>query len=72
LGWRSPPSERIPGHQHGGPLSDWRPSAPGGAGGPRVIDSEEALQVTDVVVAETGYVLTSIYQVSRSVVVDHF
>lgn len=37
----------------------------------RVIDSEEPLHITDVVVAETGYVLTSIYQVSRNVVLDH-
>lgn len=37
----------------------------------RVIDSEEGLQVTDVVLAETAYVLTSVYQISRSVVVDH-
>lgn len=37
----------------------------------RVIDSEEALQVTDVVIAETAYVLTSVYGIPRSVVVDH-
>ena len=37
----------------------------------RVIDNEEGLQVTDVVLAETAYVLTSVYQVSRGVVVDH-
>jgi predicted nucleic acid-binding protein len=37
----------------------------------QVIDSEEDLQVADVVLAETAYVLTSVYQVSRSVVVDH-
>jgi predicted nucleic acid-binding protein len=37
----------------------------------RVIDSEEDLQLTDVVLAETAYVLTSVYQVSRGVVVDH-
>jgi len=37
----------------------------------QVIDSEEDLQVTDVVLAETAYVLTSVYQISRSVVVDH-
>lgn len=36
----------------------------------QVIDSEEDLQVADVVLAETAYVLTSVYQVSRSVVVD--
>lgn len=37
----------------------------------RVIDSEEDLRVTDVVLAEVAYVLTSVYQISRSVVVDH-
>ncbi len=37
----------------------------------RVIDAEEDLQVTDVVLAETAYVLTSVYRVPRSVVVDH-
>jgi predicted nucleic acid-binding protein len=37
----------------------------------RVIDGEEDLQVTDVVVAETAYVLTSAYRVPRSTVVDH-
>lgn len=37
----------------------------------QIIDGEEDLQVTDVVLAETAYVLTSVYQVSRSVVVDH-
>ena len=37
----------------------------------RVIDGEEGLQVTDVVIAETAYVLTSVYGISRSVVVDH-
>lgn len=37
----------------------------------RVIDGEEDLQVTDVVIAETAYVLTSVYGISRSVVVDH-
>ncbi len=36
-----------------------------------VIDSEERLQVTDVVLAETAYVLTSVYHISRSIVVDH-
>ena len=37
----------------------------------RVIDGEDELQVTDVVLAETAYVLTSVYQVSREAVVDH-
>lgn len=37
----------------------------------RIIDGEERLQVTDVVLAETAYVLTSVYGISRSVVVDH-
>jgi len=37
----------------------------------RVIDGEENLQVPDVVIAETAYVLTSVYRVPRSVVVDH-
>lgn len=37
----------------------------------RVIDGEENLHVPDVVIAETAYVLTSVYGVPRSVVVDH-
>jgi predicted nucleic acid-binding protein len=37
----------------------------------QIIDGEERLQVTDVVLAETAYVLTSVYGISRSVVVDH-
>lgn len=37
----------------------------------QVIDGEEALQVTDVVIAETAYVLMSVYGIPRSVVVDH-
>ena len=37
----------------------------------QIIDGDEHLQVTDVVLAETAYVLTSVYGVSRSVVVDH-
>lgn len=37
----------------------------------RVIDSEAELKVTDVVVSETAYVLMSVYQVPREVVVDH-
>ena len=37
----------------------------------RVIDGGEELQVTDVVLAEAAYVLTSVYRVRRNVVVDH-
>ena len=37
----------------------------------QVIDQEEGLQVSDVVIAETAYVLTSVYKVPREVVVDH-
>ena len=37
----------------------------------RLIDGGEELQVTDVVLAETAYVLTSVYRVRRNVVVDH-
>lgn len=37
----------------------------------RVVDGAEGLQVTDVVLAETAYVLTSVYRVPRDVVVDH-
>ncbi len=37
----------------------------------QIIDGEERLQVTDVVLAETAYVLTSVYGIPRSVVVDH-
>jgi predicted nucleic acid-binding protein len=35
-----------------------------------IIDSDEPLHVTDVVLLETAYVLTSVYQVPRQVVVD--
>ena len=37
----------------------------------RTIDREDNLLVTDVVLTETAYVLTSVYQVAREVVVDH-
>ncbi len=37
----------------------------------QIIDGEERLQVTEVVLAETAYVLTSVYGIPRSVVVDH-
>ena len=36
-----------------------------------VIDHEENLRISDVVVTETACVLTSVYQVPRKVVVDH-
>ena len=37
----------------------------------QVIDHEENLRISDVVVTETACVLTSVYQVPRKVVVDH-
>ncbi len=37
----------------------------------RVIDRIDDLGVTDVVLAETAYVLTSVYRVPRPIVVDH-
>ena len=37
----------------------------------RVIDREEDLLVNDVVIAETAYVLTSVYKIPRQAVVDH-
>lgn len=37
----------------------------------RVIDGAEGLQVSDVVIAETAYVLMSVYGIPRSSVVDH-
>lgn len=37
----------------------------------RIIDRDADLQVTDVVLVETAYVLTSVYQIPRDVVVDH-
>lgn len=37
----------------------------------QVIDGRDNLQVTDVVLAEAAYVLTSVYQIPREVVVDH-
>jgi predicted nucleic acid-binding protein len=37
----------------------------------RIIDKEKRLYITDVVLAETAYLLTSIYHISRSTVVDH-
>lgn len=37
----------------------------------QVIDAVDTLGVTDIVLAETAYVLTSVYRVSRAIVVDH-
>jgi predicted nucleic acid-binding protein len=37
----------------------------------QIIDGEDDLKVTDVVLAETACVLTSVYRVPRNVVVDH-
>ena len=37
----------------------------------RIIDGEDDLQLTDVVLVEAAYVLTSVYQVPREIVVDH-
>ena len=37
----------------------------------RVIDGEDELLVTDVVLVETAYVLTSVYDVPRETVIDH-
>lgn len=37
----------------------------------RIIDREDNLLVTDVVIAETAYVLTSVYKIPREAVVDH-
>jgi predicted nucleic acid-binding protein len=37
----------------------------------QVIDQEEDLLVSDVVIAETAYVLNSVYKVPREIVVDH-
>ena len=37
----------------------------------RIIDNEDGLRITDVVLAETAYVLTSVYQAPREAVVDH-
>lgn len=36
-----------------------------------VLDGDEELWLTDVVLAESAYVLTSVYEVPRAVVVDH-
>jgi len=37
----------------------------------QIVDQENDLQITDVVLAETAYVLTSVYRVRRDIVVDH-
>jgi predicted nucleic acid-binding protein len=37
----------------------------------RIMDNVDGLQMTDVVLAETAYVLTSVYRMPRDVVVDH-
>ena len=37
----------------------------------RVIDQVENLQVSDIVLAETAYALTSVYKIPREAVIDH-
>lgn len=37
----------------------------------QIIDGEEALKITDMVLVETAYVLTSVYRIPREVVIDH-
>ena len=37
----------------------------------QIIDEEQGLLITDVVLADTAYVLTSLYQLPRDIVVDH-
>lgn len=37
----------------------------------QVIDKEADLQISDVVLVETAYVLTSVYKIPRDIVVDH-
>ena len=37
----------------------------------QILDVEGGLQVTDVVLAETAYVLTTVYRIRRDIVVDH-
>ncbi|HEX5914416.1 MAG TPA: PIN domain-containing protein [Rubrobacter sp.] len=36
-----------------------------------IIDEEDGLQLTDVVLAETAYVLSSVYKVPRETIVDY-
>ena len=37
----------------------------------QVVDGEERLLITDVVLAETAHVLSSVYRVRRQTIVDH-
>ena len=37
----------------------------------KIIDSDENLKISDVVLAETAYVLISVYKISREIVVDN-
>jgi predicted nucleic acid-binding protein len=37
----------------------------------RIVDREIDLRITDAALAETAYVLTSVYRLPRSIVVDH-
>lgn len=37
----------------------------------KIIDSEDSLQVTDVVLVETTHVLSSVYKVQREAIVDY-
>ena len=37
----------------------------------QVIDQVDNLQVSDIVLAETAYVLTSVYKIPREAVIDH-
>jgi len=37
----------------------------------KIIDSDEDLKISDVVLAETAHVLTSVYKIPREVVVDN-
>lgn len=37
----------------------------------KIIDSDEGLKISDVVLAETAYVLTSVYKIPREVVVNN-
>ena len=36
-----------------------------------IIDTEDDLHITDVAIAETAYVLTTVYRISREIAVDH-
>ena len=37
----------------------------------KIIDGEETIYITDVVIVETAYVLTGVYGIARSLVVDN-